>query len=183
MTDRQDLYDRAQFLRDHGRVPGDVEFFYTEVAYKYKMSSMQAAWGLVQLERIDDLVPRKRDIFEMYRDAFRSDHRIALNAEQGRTKNSFWMFTAIWERSYSRAKNEVVTAMRENGIDARPFFHPLSSLPAYNTTTGVSSAAPMNVVSYDIASRAVNLPSGFNVTRRHVSHVRETLLGVLSAQR
>ncbi len=183
VTDRQDLHDRAQFLRDHGRVPGDVQFFNTEVAYKYKMSSMQAALGLAQLERIDELVQRKRDIFAMYRDAFHADHRITLNAEPPGTKNSFWMVTAVWERSYARAKNEVVTAMRENGVDVRPFFHPLSSLPAYQTTTGVSTAAQSNVVSYDIASRAVNLPSGFNVTRQHVSHVRETLLSVLSAQR
>ena len=67
VTDDRDLFDRAQFLRDHGRVPGDVQFFNTEVAYKYKMSSMQAALGLAQLERVDELVQRKRDIFAMYR--------------------------------------------------------------------------------------------------------------------
>ena len=68
VTDDRELFDRAQFLRDHGRVPGDVQFFNTEVAYKYKMSSMQAALGLAQLERIDELVQRKRDIFAMYRE-------------------------------------------------------------------------------------------------------------------
>ncbi len=81
VTDDRELFDRAQFLRDHGRVPGDVQFFNTEVAYKYKMSSMQAALGLAQLERVDELVQRKRDIFAMYRNAFAGDSGITLNAE------------------------------------------------------------------------------------------------------
>src|SRR5437773_6331913 len=56
VTDDEDLRARALFLRDHGRKPGDKMFFNHEVAYKYKMSSMQAALGLAQLERIEELV-------------------------------------------------------------------------------------------------------------------------------
>ena len=58
VTDRTDLFERAQFLRDHGRVPGDVQFYNAEVAYKYKMTSMQAALGLAQIERGDELITR-----------------------------------------------------------------------------------------------------------------------------
>jgi perosamine synthetase len=131
VTDRRDLFDRAQFLRDHGRVPGDVQFFNTEVAYKYKMSSMQAALGLAQLERIDELVQKKRDIFAMYRDAFADADGITLNAEPDGTKNSYWMITAVWDRAFGKSKIEIVIAMRDAGVDVRPFLNPLSSLPAY----------------------------------------------------
>jgi len=62
-TDNKDLYDRCLALRDHGRAPGEKMFWNAEVGYKYKMSSMQAALGLAQLERIDELVERKRQIF------------------------------------------------------------------------------------------------------------------------
>jgi len=54
------------FLRDHGRPPGDRLFHNTEVAYKYKMSSMQAALGAAQLERVEELIARKREIFSWY---------------------------------------------------------------------------------------------------------------------
>jgi perosamine synthetase len=171
VTDRRDLYDRAQFLRDHGRVPGDVQFFNTEVAYKYKMSSMQAALGLAQLERIEELVQKKRDIFAMYRDAFLDVPGITLNAEPAGTKNSYWMITAVWDRALGKSKNDIVMAMRNGGVDVRPFFHPLSSLPAYAELPGVEIAGQRNVVSYDIGSRAVNLPSGFNVSEREVGTV------------
>src|SRR3989304_2109034 len=66
VTDREDVYQRVLVLRDHGRQPGDKMFLNTEIAYKYKMSSMQAALGLGQLEGIDELVPRKRQIFSWY---------------------------------------------------------------------------------------------------------------------
>ena len=65
VTDRDDIHHRVLFLRDHGRKPGDNLFWNTEVAYKYKMSSMQAALGLAQLERIDELIERKREIFRL----------------------------------------------------------------------------------------------------------------------
>jgi perosamine synthetase len=182
VTDRRDLYDRAQFLRDHGRVPGDVQFFNTEVAYKYKMSSMQAALGLAQLERIDELVKKKRDIFAMYRDAFAEVPGITLNAEPAGTSNSYWMITAVWDRTFKKSKNDIVLAMRDGGVDVRPFFHPLSSLPAYSEVPGVEIATQRNVVSYDIGSRAVNLPSGFNMSEREVERVCTALRRALDLQ-
>jgi perosamine synthetase len=183
VTDRRDLYDRAQFLRDHGRMPGDVQFFNTEVAYKYKMSSMQAALGLAQLERIEELVQRKRDIFAMYQDAFSEVAGITLNAEPVGTKNSYWMITAVWDREFGKSKNEIVIAMRNGGVDVRPFFHPLSSLPAYATSARAIRAAETNKVSYDIGSRAVNLPSGFTLMREDIRHVRDALVKFLEMTR
>jgi len=171
----------AQFLRDHGRVPGDVQFFNTEVAFKYKMSSMQAALGLAQLERIDELVQRKRDIFTLYRRAFIEADGIALNAEPKGTKNSYWMITAVWGRDINKTKNEIILKLRDAGVGARPFFHPLSSLPAFAGLARVEESAQRNVVSYDIASRAINLPSGFSLTPTDVGRVRGVLLDALGA--
>jgi perosamine synthetase len=179
VTDRQDLYERAQFLRDHGRQAGDVQFFNAEVAYKYKMSSMQAALGLAQIERIEELIERKRDIFSWYESAFRDDAGIVLNAEPRDVKNSYWMVTAVWDRSFSKGKNEVVVTMRDRGVDVRPFFHPLSSLPAYAEYPTAARAASVNLVSYDIGSRAVNLPSGFSLRAEDAQKVRNTLLRAL----
>ena len=60
---------------------------------------MQAALGLAQLVRIDELVQRKRDIFAMYREALADVPGITLNAEPSGTKNSYWMITAVWDRA------------------------------------------------------------------------------------
>lgn len=80
-TDREDIYERAIFLRDHGRKSGDKQFWNTEVGYKYKMSAMQAALGLAQLERVDELAARKRQIFNWYEKAHSGLDGITLNYE------------------------------------------------------------------------------------------------------
>jgi perosamine synthetase len=179
VTDQKDLYDRAQFLRDHGREAGDVQFFNSEVAYKYKMSSMQAALGLAQIERIDELIERKRLIFDWYRGVFSGNEEIQLNAEPPGSRNSYWMVTAVWHKSLNRSKNEVVASMREAGVDVRPFFHPLSSLPAFSLNESAVNARVRNPVSYDVGSRAVNLPSGFNLAESDIERVRATLIATL----
>ncbi len=66
VTDDDAVIDRVRVLRDHGRRPGDTMFRNAEVAFKYKMSGMQAALGLAQLERIGELIDRKRAIFGWY---------------------------------------------------------------------------------------------------------------------
>jgi len=63
VTNDEELHRRVLVLRDHGRQPGDKMFFNAEVGHKYKMSSLQAVLGLAKLERIENLVTRKREIF------------------------------------------------------------------------------------------------------------------------
>ena len=97
VTNREDIYQRVLFLRDHGRKPGDKLFFNTEVGYKYKMSSMQAALGLAQLERIEELVDRKRQIFSWYQSELDSISGLTINYEPDNVKNTYWMVTAIFD--------------------------------------------------------------------------------------
>src|SRR5258705_1443478 len=91
VTDDEVLFHRALFLRDHGRRPGDRQFWNTEVAYKYKMSSMQAALGLAQLERLEELIERKREIFAWYREELEGLEEVTMNYELPQAWNSYWM--------------------------------------------------------------------------------------------
>ena len=141
---------------------------------------MQAAFGLAQLERISELVERKWEIFGWYADAFRDCDGLKLNAELAGTKNSYWMSTVVWDRTFAPLKNDVVQEMRARGVDVRPFFHPLSSLPAYAGAPSARCASERNRVSYDIGNRAINLPSGFSLTRGDVDRVSSVLRSVLS---
>ncbi len=173
--DDEELFRRALFLRDHGRVPGDVQFFNTEVAYKYKMSAMQAAMGLAQLERVDELVHRKREIFAWYREELCNVPQITLNYEPPNTKNSYWMVTALFEASTGLSKTQVMEFLAVRNIDSRPFFHPLSALPAYENLPSAQVAQKRNRVAYDIGMRGVNLPSALCLTREQVAFVGESL--------
>jgi perosamine synthetase len=175
VTPRGDLLERVLPLRDHGREPGDRLFFNHEVAFKYKMSALQAAFGLAQLERIEELVARKREIFAWYEGHLGRMNGVTINREAPGTKNAYWMVTALFGRELNLPKEEVITQLRRRDIDSRPFFHPLSSLPAYRDSGGPQRWRARNPASYDIAARGVNLPSGFNMTEATVERVADAI--------
>lgn len=180
VTSRDDLFARILRLRDHGRAPGDRLFFNQEVAYKYKMSALQAAFGLAQLERIEELVARKREIFSWYSRHMQGMNGVSLNQEAPTTKNTYWMITAVFDRELQVVKEQMIAELRQLGVDSRPFFHPLTSLPAYRDFGGAAHWQPRNPTSYDISSRALNLPSGFNMTEALVARVVAALGDVLA---
>lgn len=181
VTDREDIYQRALVLRDHGRKPGDKMFWNTEVAYKYAMSSLQAALGLAQLERVEELVERKRQIFAWYKDALGQIEGITLNQEAPGVKNTYWMVTAIMERKLGLTKASLMDRMSKNNIDCRPFFHPLSAIPAYSGSPQATLARSRNTNAYKISPYGINLPSGFNMTREHVRYVTDSLKAIVLA--
>lgn len=179
VTDRDDIARRVQVLRDHGRNPGDRAFQNREVAYKYKMSSMQAALGLAQLERIEELVARKRQIFGWYRERLADVPGLRLNSEAPGVVNTYWMVTALLAPEFGVDKDELQALLAAEGVDSRPFFRPLSSLDAYAHSPEAAAARDRNTVSYAISPYGINLPSGLDMTEEKVARVCDVFLRVL----
>ena len=179
VTNDAKLFERAQFLRDHGRKPGDKMFFNHEVAYKYKMSSMQAALGLAQLERIEELLEHKRRTFKWYEEELKGVDGITLNYEAPDTKPVYWMVTVVLDPKFGLPKERLMEKMSERNIDCRPFFHPLSSIPAYRDTEQARLARARNQVSYRLTPYGLNLPSALNMTKEKVGIVCTTLKDIL----
>lgn len=174
VTDDTALFERVEVLRDHGRRPGDHTFHNLEVAFKYKMSSLQAALGLAQLERMTELLAKKRQIFAWYRERLAELAGTSLNAEPANTINSYWMVTAIFSSDWG-GKERVIRKLAERGVASRPFFSPLSSLPAYGGNPKAATAAEQNATSYRLGPNGVNLPSALLLTEAQVDRVCECL--------
>ena len=179
VTDDPALFARIQQLRDHGRPPGDRFFQNTEVAFKYKMSAVQAALGIAQMERIDALIAQKRQIFAWYADALRDVPGIALNAEPQQVTNSYWMVTLVPDASYGLDKFALQTALLQRGIDTRPFFSRLTRLEAYRGQPEAARFLPEVTVGDHVAGCGINLPSGYHVTEAIVARVAEALREIL----
>jgi perosamine synthetase len=179
VTDREDIFKRVLFLRDHGRVQGEKMFWNSEVGFKYRLSSMQAALGLAQLERIDDLLQRKQEIFSWYQDELRDLKDVSFNSQAPDTRNSYWMVTIVLGPTYKKSKEDLIAAFNQRKITTRPFFYPLSSLPAYEKLEQAQQARRENKVCYDISARSINLPSALMMTREQVHYVCENLLELL----
>ena len=183
ITDRTDVYERSLVLRDHGRTRENFKFFYnTEVAFKYRMSNMQAAFGLAQLERLDELVAKKRQIFRWYAERLVQMPGLQLNAEPAEVFHTFWMTSVVLDPAYGVTNRELMAMFAEAHIDTRPFFHPLSGLPAYSATEQAAAARSRNHTAYAITGRGLNLPSALMLTEQQVDRVCEVLIAFLNGR-
>jgi perosamine synthetase len=179
VCDDESLWQRMLFLRDHGRLPGDVSFRSVEVGWKYKMSEFQAAFGRVQLERLEELTDRKRQIFGWYRDRL-AGAPLRLNTERQGDHNTYWMVTAVCDSSLSIPPALIAKELGALNIATRPYFSPLSSLEAYAGSPDVERARERNRVSYDLAPRGINLPTSLLLTEEQVDRVCAAVMNVLS---
>ncbi|MBW8330063.1 MAG: DegT/DnrJ/EryC1/StrS aminotransferase family protein [Thiobacillus sp.] len=180
VTNDADLYEHVLTLSNHGRARGQTKQFWPDmVGFKYKISNIQAAIGCAQLERIDDLISRKREIFRSYCEGVSSISGISMNPELNGTQNGFWMPTLVFSQETGITRENLQAAFRSESIDARVFFWPLSSLPPFEPVL-------KNRVSYDIPGRAVNLPSYHDLSesdlRRVVNVIRSLSASVSSNQ-
>lgn len=164
VTNNPQIHEQARILNDHGRDPKDNKTFWMrDYGYKYKMSNLQAAMGSAQIERIEELIARKREIFSWYKDLL-ANIPCQLNPEFDYIKNSYWMPTIVFDKSLNVNRYKLMDYLKEHGIDSRPFFYPLSYLPMFEQKKD-------NEVSYDIYERAVNLPSHHELTISDVERV------------
>lgn len=172
LTDKKEIFEKAKHYNSYC-VDKNKAFWNLEIGYQYKMSNLQAACGLAQLERASELLSKKRQIFSWYKKELAGVPGVTLNAERPRTKNSYWMVTAVLDKSYRIGKERLIKRLEQYNILARPFFYPLSSLPAIK----VRANTP---VSFDISPRAINLPCGQQVTEKEVIYVCDCLKKILN---
>jgi len=144
-------------------------FWVDEIGLKYKMSNLDAALGVAQFERFDELVSKKREIFGWYKEALADVPDIAMNVELPGTKNLFWMPSIIFGDSYIFDREALIKSMNADGIGLRPFFYPVSMFPMFES-------AEDNVVSWSLYKRGINLPSYHDMTEEEVTIVVSELL-------
>ncbi len=176
VTDNSELFDRILFLRDHGRVPGDVTFNNAEVGFKYKMSDLQAAVGYGQLQRVDELVDKKRQIFSWYAERLQYQPMLSVNVQPEGIKNSYWMTSVIIDSSIEAPKIPLMSSLQEKGVSTRPFFSPLSAIPAYSQLQQSERAREQNKTAYAISAQALNLPSALSISEGDVDLVCSVLM-------
>ncbi|MDZ4776414.1 MAG: DegT/DnrJ/EryC1/StrS family aminotransferase [Alphaproteobacteria bacterium] len=183
LTNNEALYRRALFLRDHGRtnIAGRYQMFYNaEIAFKYKMSALQAALGVGQMRRIDALIQHKRDTFEWYRKRLAGLNGVAINVEPPNVFNCFWMPTIVMDPSLGVTRNDMMEGLDARGVDSRPFFTPLSDMPAFADHPLATRFSEQNTVSARLAPYAVNLPSSALTTEADVDYICEAVREIIA---
>ena len=173
VTNDSELYDRVLTLSNHGRDRDQPRQFWPDViGFKYKMSNIQAAIGCAQMERIDALIARKREILRFYKSRIAALPGVVMNIEPPGTLNGSWMPTVVFAPETGVTREELMDAFRAENIDARVFFYPLSNLPMFDSV-------PSNRHAWSLPGRSINLPSYHDMTESEGERVASVVLSVL----
>jgi perosamine synthetase len=168
VTNDKDFYDKVLTLSNHGRNKIQTKQFWPDlVGFKYKMSNVQAAIGCAQMERIDELINKKRQIFNWYRDRLK-DLPVKMNPESDYCQNGYWMVTVVVDKEVGFDRELLLQEFKDKSIDGRVFFWPLS-LIRMNDHRFIKAGE--NTVSYTLYTQSVNLPCYHDITEDQVDRV------------
>lgn len=168
-------FARCKFLRDHGRAPGT--YFNTEVTFKYMPFNLQASLGYAQFKRIEELVSKKRWIYKGFCERLAGIPDLFLNPEPDGVINSAWATVVIFGESLGMTRDRAIVELPQLGVPARPFFYPLSSLPAYPNRE--ISGREQNPVAYNVSERGIHLPCALNLSEHDLDQVSEAIYKLL----
>ena len=168
-TNDFNFYTKARLLRDHA-MSKEIRYWHTEVGYNYRITNLQAALGLAQLEQIDDFVKYRNDLLVQYKEKLEPSGIECNPSVNANPVN--WMVCAVDDKLDRTRRDRVIGYMREQGVDARPFFFPMSMMPMYSPRD--------NPVSYKLSECGFNLPTFVGMTEDQVSESCAAFLSALA---
>jgi perosamine synthetase len=161
MTNRDDLAASVQLLRDHGMSP-ERRYWHEVLGYNYRLTNLQAAVGVAQMEKIEDIIASKRSIARAYAQGLRDVPGVELPPEAPWAGNVFWLYSILLDPPrFGCTRDVFMEEMRDRGIDTRPLFPPVHTQPIYATGQSLP-------VAEDLAARGVSLPSSLEERVQHV---------------
>ncbi len=154
LTNDPELARRAKHLTTTARVADRWNFVHDEVGYNYRMPNLNAALGCAQLEQLPDMLQRKRQLAERYRQAFAAFDGVRFLAEPPDTSSNYWLNAIILDEKFAAYRDDVLAALNDAGYGSRPVWTLMHRLPMY------SGCPRMGLdVAEQMEARLINLPS------------------------
>ncbi|GKU26928.1 LegC family aminotransferase [Clostridium folliculivorans] len=167
VTNDEALGERAKFLSNQTKVTLENKAFYhPEVGYNFRMPNLLAAFGVAQLEQIDEYIKVKRDNASYYNELLTAVKGITVPVEKEWAENCFWLYSALIEDDYKLTRDELIKVLSENGIESRPFFMPIHDMPPYKECKHGDLT-----VTNELYARGINLPSSVGLTKEQIEMV------------
>jgi len=165
----KEIYERAKKLRDHGMSP-TKRYWHDEVGFNYRMTNMQGAIGVAQMERIDIFVNSKQRIAGKYNESLSKIRGIKLPPQAEWAYNSYWLYTLIIDQPFVVSRDEMMKKLLLNGVETRPVFYPLHEMPPYKQFS--SGNYPVSIY---VSKNGMSLPSSVNLTDQMLATIINAL--------
>lgn len=167
MTNNEELAHKIRILRDHGEAP-NKKYWYNVVGFNYRMTNLQAAIGVAQLEKLDEFVKTKRKIAKSYDKLLEDVKGISLPPEESWAKNVYWMYSLLIKDDYGLKRNELIRKYWENNVETRPFFHPIHTIPPYES-------GERHPIAEKLSREGINLPSFIELRKEEIENIAEII--------
>jgi len=171
VTNHKPLFDRVQKIKGQG-LAINKEYWHDIIGYNYRMTNICAAIGLAQLERIDEIIAQKRIIAEQYKKYLRHPD-IEYHQESNNCHHSYWMFSILTKDK--KQKDNLRTILAQNGIETRPLFYPIHTMPMYQKKNQT------HPIAQKLNERGINLPSWPGLTQKDIAFICQTI-GIICLQ-
>ncbi len=166
VTNNEKWAERAKKLRNH--FFGEPRFLHQEVGYNYRLTNLQAAIGLAQLERIEELVGARRKNAKLYNSLLKEIPGIQLPAEESWVKNVYWMYgLVVDQQKFGLSMPELRKKLEEKSIETRTFFIGMHKQPAY-AHLGVQGSFPNTEY---LEKNGLYLPSSSHLKQEEIQHI------------
>ena len=175
VTNDEALYKRMRFLRSQGVDP-NKRYWHLELAYNYRMTNMQAAVGLGQLENISWHINERKRVANLYKRYFEDVSECII--EQSCPKEAthiYWMYSIVLGNKVKMSRDEIMKRMEEKNIEMRPNFYPMHVMPPYYDKTITLPNAER------IANRGICLPTHAMLDEKDIKYIAENLKSLVMA--
>jgi perosamine synthetase len=177
VTNDAALAEQLALLRGQGQSP-DRRYWFPVIGFNYRMTNIQAAIGLAQLEDVEGKLERRRVVADAYKRGL-ADLGVTLQETEARSTSAHWMVSVLLPVETDVERDAIATALDADGIETRPIFYPLHSLPPYVASPGAAGEFP---VATRVAATGISLPTHAALDGDDISFVCERLAAALSAR-
>lgn len=162
-TNSDKIAERTRFLLNHG-MSKDKRYWHPEVGFNYRITNLQAALGVAQLERISELIADRDRILEEYRKEL-EPHGFRLNPQNENIRSVNWMTSVLAEKLTREQRDQLLIFLKDAGIESRPFFYPLSYFPMYKCESGINAEF--------ISNCGFNLPTFYGLATSDIKFISQ----------
>lgn len=177
VTDDKKTADRAKYLRNHAFT--EKRFLHKDLGFNYRFTNLQAAVGLAQLERIDDLVNARINNAHLYNRLLGHVRGVQTPPCAYWAKNVYWMYSILIGKEFGLSRDMVMARLQEKGVETRPFFVPMHRQPVYRKKDERFPSMTGNYKNADyLAKHGLYLPSSSSLSKNTIEEVCKTLISL-----
>ncbi len=171
LSNDENLAMRMRILRDHG-MSAEKRYWHDEVGYNYRMTNLQAALGVAQLQRMPEFIEKRRDIASWYGGFLSKKAGITNHPEMPWSTNAYWLYSILVKERGENERDDLMTKLKRDGVESRPFFYPLDTMPPYQNFVDSQTFT----VSADLSSRGMNLPTYTGLNKEDIRYICNKIL-------